>query len=92
MAKPRTTWRCSQCGHVEPKWAGRCPDCGEFATFVEEVASRAVGSAGLPPSVRPVSLSEVDARSAGRVRTGIVELDRVLGGGLVKGSLVLLGG
>lgn len=94
MPKARTVWRCQQCGQSAPKWLGRCPDCGEFGTFVEEVeepASRSGGAAARvarpPEALRDVASSEQD-----RMPTGIGELDRVLGGGLVGGSLVLLGG
>lgn len=90
MPKARTIWRCAQCGHAEPKWAGRCSDCGEYGTFAEEAATGSPRSNA--PSVRPVSLSDVETGADHRVPTGIGELDRVLGGGLVKGSLVLLGG
>jgi len=91
MAKPRSVWRCSQCGHVEPKWAGRCPGCEQFGTLIEETSTVGRGSA---PAVapRPVMLSEVTAGAEGRLASGIGEFDRVLGGGLVRGSLVLLGG
>jgi DNA repair protein RadA/Sms len=90
MPKARTIWRCAQCGHTEPKWAGRCAECGEYGTFTEEASAgtRRASSA----HVRPVSLGEVETGASRRVATNIGELDRVLGGGLVKGSLVLLGG
>jgi DNA repair protein RadA/Sms len=93
MPKARSIWRCGQCSHVEAKWAGRCPECGEFGTFIEEasvqtgVSSRPSGAA-----VRPVRLSEVATAGDRRIASGIGEFDRVLGGGLVRGSLVLLGG
>jgi DNA repair protein RadA/Sms len=91
MAKPRSVWRCSQCGHVEPKWAGKCPGCEQFGTLIEETA--AVGRASSPAvAPRPVMLSQVSAGAEGRLASGIGEFDRVLGGGLVRGSLVLLGG
>ena len=94
MAKARSTWRCQQCGHAAPKWLGRCPDCGEFGTYVEEAAPTAVaGSAAAIGAVRPVTrLSEVSVTPGHRIRTGIGELDRVLGDGLVRGSVVLIGG
>jgi len=94
---------CSKCGHVEPKWLGRCPDCGEWSTFVEEVREdqKAVGfaarAANVKASKRPggatLSLKDVAAEGeAGRIDTGIGELNRVLGGGIVPGSMVLVGG
>jgi len=93
MAKPRSVWRCQNCGASAPRWIGRCPDCAEFGTFVEELEQpvgrdrqAAVASAAI------VQLDSVGAVDAPREPTGIPELDRVLGGGLVAGSLVLLGG
>jgi DNA repair protein RadA/Sms len=93
----RTVHRCQACGHVEPKWLGRCPACQEWNSLVEEVgAGRSGGRAGaaLPGAGgRPVPVDEAQAgESAPRLPSGIGELDRVLGGGLVAGSLVLLGG
>ena len=96
----RTLYVCSNCGHETPKWLGRCPDCGEWSTFVEEAreSKRAVGFAERATrtkraSGRTMSLDEVPpAESEGRTGTGIVELDRVLGGGIVPGSMVLVGG
>jgi DNA repair protein RadA/Sms len=89
---------CQECGHSALAWTGRCPGCGEWNTLVE--AKRSAGPRGrrrgasrsraAPP--RPVSLREVKAPKANRLLTGIAELDRVLGGGLVPGSVVLLGG
>ena len=96
MARSATLFACSSCGHESPKWHGRCPGCGEWNTFIEEV--RAAAPAG-PRSARrstralkPVALGEVQAPRVERLRSGIGELDRVLGGGLVPGSLVLIGG
>jgi DNA repair protein RadA/Sms len=85
---------CSACGHQSAKWHGRCPGCGDWNTLVEE--SRAAPRGGRPHratrALRPVPLGHVEAEAAGRLGTGIGELDRVLGGGLVPGSLVLIGG
>jgi DNA repair protein RadA/Sms len=92
---------CSACGAQSPKWHGRCPGCGEWNTLVEERApapgasaarGRASGAAGGGPAARPVPLRDVAIERTPRLHTGIGELDRVLGGGLVPGSLVLLGG
>jgi DNA repair protein RadA/Sms len=92
MPKARTVWHCAQCGHAEPKWAGRCPTCGEYGTFTEEAVSERAASSRMSGAVRPVRLSEVGTTAENRVPTGLPEFDRVLGGGLVRGSLVLLGG
>lgn len=94
MAKPRSSWHCDRCGHVVPRWVGRCPECGEFGTFVEDVAgaeaSATFSSDGLARAA--VKLSDVCLTDMQRMPTGIRELDRVLGGGLVPGSVVLIGG
>jgi DNA repair protein RadA/Sms len=92
MARARLTFVCSECGHAEPKWQGRCPGCGAWNTLAEERAGPVVrgGTARPRAPVRP--LREVDAVTVRRLATGIGELDRVLGGGLVPGSLVLIGG
>jgi DNA repair protein RadA/Sms len=99
MAK--TLFVCSQCGNESPKWHGRCPGCGEWNTMVEERAFEAPHASGGGGSslsrksakpARPVPLSEVEAPALARYQTGIRELDRVLGGGIVPGSLVLIGG
>jgi len=92
MAKQRTSWRCQQCGYGAPKWLGRCPDCGEFATFVEEVIASDGGASASAPARKPVALGDVVASASERTPVGIPEFDRVLGGGLVTGSLVLLAG
>src|SRR4051794_4198769 len=99
MAK--TLFVCSQCGNESPKWHGRCPGCGEWNTMVEERAMEAPRAGGGSSSslsrrsakpARPVPLLEVEAPALARFKTGIGEFDRVLGGGIVPGSLVLIGG
>ena len=104
MAKAaKTIYVCSQCGYESPKWYGRCPECGEWNTFSEEMrqAPAKAPSASVPlGSVAPagynpndiMKLEDVDSNDEVRYHTGISELDRVLGGGIVRGSLVLLGG
>src|ERR1700709_255697 len=94
-----TTFICSECGHESAKWHGRCPGCEAWNTLVEErvVAPAPSGGSSLGrrssvKPLRPVPLSEVQAPAMRRLRTRIGELDRVLGGGLVPGSLVLIGG
>ena len=96
MARSATLFACSSCGHESPKWHGRCPGCGEWNTFVEEVRAAAPAGPGSARrstrALKPVALGEVQAPRVARLRTGISELDRVLGGGVVPGSLVLIGG
>ena len=97
MAKASTQFVCSECGYVSPKWLGRCPDCGKFNTMAEEPIAPAApavkgASAKRRASVQPVPLSQVRYESYERVSSGISELDVVLGGGIVRGSLVLIGG
>ena len=93
MARARSNFVCSNCGHAEPKWHGQCAGCGEWNTLAEErVVAATAGrrTSGTAATVRP--LREVEATSVQRLATGIGELDRVLGGGIVPGSLVLIGG
>jgi DNA repair protein RadA/Sms len=92
VPKPTSVFSCSACGAQTPKWHGQCPSCGEWNTLVEERVSSARVARGSGPAPRPVPLREVRAERAPRLTTAIGELDRVLGGGLVPGSLVLLGG
>ena len=93
--KSKTVYVCSECGYESPKWIGKCAGCGEWNTMVEDVRlpQKAVTAAAKPLhtfSARP--LSQIDAADEHRFVTGIRELDRVLGGGIVKGSVVLLSG
>ncbi len=100
MPKPTSVHVCSACGHETPRWAGQCPGCGEWNTLVEETRQQSAarggqvggrrGSAGA--ALTPVALSDVVAAEHERLSTGIGELDNVLGGGIVPGSLVLIGG
>jgi DNA repair protein RadA/Sms len=97
MPRATTVFTCSACGQATPKWHGRCPGCGEWETIVEEVREAAAASSQRGPgrsaaALKPVPLAAVEAPPVARLSTGIGELDRVLGGGLVPGSLVLLGG
>jgi len=98
MAKRgRTRYRCESCGSQTPKWAGQCPDCGAWNTLVEEVTAAATpaaagGKRSRGPAPKTWDLAEVGTAREARYPTGIGELDRVLGGGLVHGSVVLLGG
>jgi DNA repair protein RadA/Sms len=98
MARPTTVHVCSACGHTEARWHGQCPGCGEWNTLVEERApERSAGgrggrAAGAGSAPKPQRLRDVATPDIARLPTGLREFDRVLGGGLVPGSLVLLGG
>jgi DNA repair protein RadA/Sms len=97
MARPTTVHVCSACGHETPRWAGRCPGCGEWNTLIEQPVARAAGGGGgrrrgAGVAVAPVELGDVAANEQVRLSTGIGELDNVLGGGIVPGSLILIGG
>src|SRR5215211_7244591 len=99
MSRRDSHFICQECGHVALAWAGRCPGCGEWNTLVEAMrreprAARRSGTGSPVPgsSPRPVPLRDVETPAVDRLLTGVAELDRVLGGGLVPGSLVLLGG
>src|SRR4051794_8952968 len=95
MASPRSTiFACTSCGHQSAKWHGRCPGCEEWNTLVEErpAPASAPSRRARTAAIKPVVLAEVEAPALRRFVTGIGEFDRVLGGGLVPGSLVLIGG
>jgi len=96
MAKVKTVYVCAECGYESGKWMGKCPDCGKWNTFSEETRTpvqeekkvkRAPGNGS--PAFR---IDEIPDESAGRMTSGIGEMDRVLGGGVVEGSVVLVGG
>ncbi|HEV8097620.1 MAG TPA: DNA repair protein RadA [Gaiellaceae bacterium] len=88
MAKAATQFACTDCGYAAGRWFGKCPQCGEFGTLVEELPAEARAAA--PKAM--LRLVDVKAEEAERIPTGVPELDRVLGGGLVPASLVLVGG
>lgn len=99
MAKVKTAYFCSNCGHESPRWVGQCPGCGLWNTFVEErVSVSRSGAKGVPrgslvgTGAKPVPLSEIQALEEPRMILPSKELNRVLGGGLVAGSLTLIGG
>jgi len=94
MAKNKTVYVCSNCGVDSPKWIGRCPSCGEWNRYVEEVLVKtkkeAVSFTDSPS--RPELISEITSSNKRRILTGLKEIDRILGGGMVPGSLILFGG
>ncbi|MBN1961052.1 MAG: DNA repair protein RadA [Deltaproteobacteria bacterium] len=94
MAKARRVYICQSCGHGEPKWLGRCPTCGEWSTLVEEVIDSNLSAPTSKGafSNKAVLLNDVADAGTTRLSTGLIEFDRVLGGGLVKGALILVGG
>lgn len=102
MAKKKTgsiIYKCSSCGYTQPRWLGRCPECGEWNSLVEHVADEAARipsfagvSGSLTVRAKPVPLASVNPLEGSRISTGIMEFDRVLGGGVMKRSAVLIGG
>ncbi len=100
MAKQKSVFTCQTCGHQSAKWLGKCPDCGSWNTFAEEDYSppaakgQSLRRYNMAPGYErpPVLLKDVEVTETSRVKTGIAELDRVLGSGIVTGSVVLIGG
>ena len=97
--KQKTLWYCSSCGNESPKWMGRCPACGEWNTMVEapaepKASARGSRSAVMPSAQerKPLRLGDIDNAAESRISLGLPEVDRLLGGGIVPGSLVLIGG
>ncbi|RNE49869.1 DNA repair protein RadA [Corynebacterium alimapuense] len=101
--KPRSVHTCSECGYSSPKWLGRCPECGSWGTLIESAAAPKSGSAavaavsgavprGLVPASTAIPITKVDAVASTSASSGIGELDRVLGSGVVPGSVVLMAG
>ena len=98
MAREKTIYTCSECGGISPKWLGKCPSCGAWNTLEEGIAEPAAGAAknhrfqSLTRSLPVTTLAEIEASEVERTPTGVEELDRVLGGGIVEGGVVLIGG
>ncbi|MDT9521416.1 DNA repair protein RadA [Streptococcus mutans] len=95
IAKKKTTFVCQECGYNSPKYLGRCPNCSSWSSFVEEVEVAEVKNARVSltgEKTRPVKLNQVTSSQDTRVKTNMEEFNRVLGGGVVPGSLVLIGG
>ena len=101
VTKNRNIYVCQNCGYESAKWYGRCPDCGEWNSMVEEIRQQVAAGKGGKRGAAPVGssqpiqvakLSEISSDDSERYRTGVEELDRVLGGGIVAGSVTLLSG
>ena len=96
MAKTKSVFVCSECGAKVPKWQGKCNNCGNWDTFIEEIVDAPVkgnsAAVRVKSAASAVKLNEINSDKESRYKTGLKELDRVLGGGIVKGSLVLLSG
>jgi DNA repair protein RadA/Sms len=93
LARPRSVYRCEACGHVEARWLGRCPACQEWSSLIEQIDAVAPRAPGAADGAAPIAVTDVvELTVKDRLATGIGELDRVLGGGIVAGSLILLGG
>jgi len=97
MGKQRTIYVCQKCGCQSPKWVGRCPECGAWNSMVETLVSIQAGTSrlanrGKSKAAKPLKLSEIEKKKLTRLKTGTGEFDRVLGGGIVPGSVVLLAG
>jgi DNA repair protein RadA/Sms len=92
MSKQRVVFRCQSCDGQAPQWAGRCPTCGAWNSLVEELQRTASPTAGVRTGSAPLPIADVDASAAVARSTGVAELDRVLDGGMVSGSVTLLGG
>ncbi len=95
MPRGKSSYICRECGYASPGWLGRCPGCGQWNTISEEaVPTRTAPRRAVPPAAAPVPvrLTDVDPGAQSRIDSGLAEFNRVLGGGLVPGSVVLVGG
>ena len=93
MAKVKSKYVCQNCGYESAGYLGKCPECSSWSTFVEEVEGTSIKSDVLLPDKNPpMKLSEIEMNTEIRTSTGISEFDRVLGGGIVQGSLILIAG
>ena len=98
MSRPKSVFACNECGAQAPKWTGQCPSCGAWNSLIESVVTRAPGAdrnARFSPATEAAGsqpLQQVSMDGVARMNTGLAELDRVLGGGLIAGSVVLIGG
>ena len=96
MAKVKRAFFCTECGYETPKWLGKCPSCGAWNTISEHVVAKESSSVASrltsAPRVEPRKVQDIEEYNTVRVNVGIAEVNRVLGGGMVPGSLILLGG
>ena len=95
MAKSKSAFFCKNCGYESAKWLGNCPSCKEWNTFVEEITTKKEENKswkGSSKKTTPKKLSDIDRKNVPRIVTSDAELNRVLGGGIIPGSLILLGG
>jgi len=95
LKKNKTTFFCRDCGYESPKWLGKCPGCNEWNVFIEEEEAGRGGDSGygtLSMNESPLSIGSIEADEQERIKTDVLEMDRVLGGGIVEGSAVLVGG
>ncbi|MBP5583348.1 MAG: AAA family ATPase [Bacteroidales bacterium] len=95
MAKSKVVFVCQNCGTQSPKWMGKCASCGAWNSFQEEVIDSSVGKSTasvVASATKPMMLSGIKTDNVTRIKTGIQELDQVIGGGIVPGSVILLGG
>jgi len=93
MAKNKSVYICQECGYESSGWLGKCPACSQWNTFVEEILKSGYKNTNSDiKDIKPVSINDVNSQAEDRYHTGFKEIDRVLGGGLVKGSLILVGG
>ena len=94
MTRPKTSFRCQQCGYQFPRQLGRCPECKSWNSMQEERAPE-VGKGrprGVAAAIGPLPLADIEAGNEARSLTGVGEFDRILGGGVVTGSVILIGG
>lgn len=92
MAKEKTVYSCQQCGFQTKKWLGKCPDCGQWNSFVEERQTKSSDLRISPISTIAANYQDITSQDNSRISSGVAEFDRVLGGGIIPGSLVLIGG
>jgi DNA repair protein RadA/Sms len=94
LKKSKTSFFCQHCGYMSPKWLGKCPSCNGWNCFAEElvVETNSGGRAEMQFDGKPMPIEEIPAQEGERIVTGIAEVDRVLGGGIVNGSAILIGG